>query len=304
MMTRDELAIVRTVIYASLFDYPLTLDQLHRSLISSRLTPDEIVSIYDGSARLRTIVGDRDGFFFPAGRFDLVAERRRRESRSRAFLARHARLLRWICLLPFTRMIALSGSVAHLNLEEGGDLDLFIVTRGRHVWTVTVAMILLTRLLGVRRVVCANFVMSDAHLVLEQQDLFTANQILHLRPLIGGEVFEGFVAANPFVKKIYPNCPGAAPSGFAVPLTGVSRRLKRALEAALSVPSPVIEIVCRRAYAWHLRRRAGGWRSPEQVRLRPDYLKLHTQSHRRSVLERFDERVEAALGRGERAAIA
>jgi len=28
-------------------------------------------------------------------------------------------------------MVALSGSVAHLNLEGSGDLDLFIVTRGR-----------------------------------------------------------------------------------------------------------------------------------------------------------------------------
>ena len=46
------------------------------------------------------------------------------------------------------------------------------------------------------------------------------------------------------------------------------------------------------------------WQSPDQVQLQTDYLKLHTRSHRRSVLERFDECVEETLGRGEHAAIA
>ena len=47
-------------------------------------------------------------------------------------------------------MVALSGSLAHLNLQEGGDLDLFVVTRGRHAWTVCVALIVLARLMGRR----------------------------------------------------------------------------------------------------------------------------------------------------------
>lgn len=303
-MSGNETAIARSVIYASLFDYPLTLEQLHQSLISSALTPQQILATYDASHNLRAVVGYRDGFFFPAGEERLVAERRRRETRSRAFLARHRLALRLICALPFTRMVALSGSIAHLNLEEGGDMDLFIVTRGRHVWTVSVAMIVLTRLLGVRRVMCANFVMSDAHLGIEQQDLFTANQVLHLKPLIGPEVLEGFVAANPFVRRFYPNRPARPSSEFLLSESAAARIVKQLAEMLLAVPSPLLEALCRRAYAWHLHRKSGSWRSPEQVRLQADYLKLHTQSHRHSVLERFDERMAEALGRSERAAIA
>src|SRR5206468_4073147 len=102
----------------------------------------------------------RDGYFFPVGRGDLIAERYRRETRSDAFLAQHARALRLICALPFTRMVALSGSVAHRNLEPNGDLDLFIVTRGPRVWTVTVLLLLLTKLLGRRGTICANFILA------------------------------------------------------------------------------------------------------------------------------------------------
>jgi hypothetical protein len=304
LFDRNEVAIARSVIYASLFDYPLTLDQLHGSLIASSLAPKQVLATYEASLSLQRVVEYRDGFFFPAGRADLVAERRRREARSRAFLERHGRALRWICALPFTRMVALSGSIAHLNLEEGGDLDLFIVARGHRVWTVTVAMIVLTRLLGVRRVMCANFVMSDAHLGIEQQDLFTANQVLHLKPLIGPEVLEGFVAANPFVKRFYPNRPVQAPADFLLPPSRLRSALKTTAERILGVVSPLIEGLCRRAYAWHLHRKSSSWQSPEQVRLQADYLKLHTRSHRHTVLERFDERVDEALGRRDRAAIA
>ena len=79
-MTSRERAITRSVFYASLFDYPLTLAQLHHTLIESEQTPSEILAVYEGSPRLQSIVGHRDGFFFPAGRADLIAERRQREA--------------------------------------------------------------------------------------------------------------------------------------------------------------------------------------------------------------------------------
>jgi hypothetical protein len=303
-LDRNELAIVRSVIYASLFDYPLTLDQLHRSLIGAALTPRQIRHTVDTSAAVRAVVEYRDGYFFPAGRADLIGERARREQRGAAFLRAHARALRLICALPFTRMVALSGSIAHLNLETGGDMDLFIVARGRRVWTITVAAILLTRLLGVRRVMCANFVMSDAHLGIEQQDLFTANQVLHLKPLFGPEVLEGLVAANPFVKRFYPNYSAERATAFLMPQPRLLSALKSLAELFLAPVAPMVETLCRRAYAWHLHRKAASWDSPEQVRLQADYLKLHTRSHRHTVLERFDARMNEALNDAGQAAIA
>ena len=36
-------------------------------------------------------------------------------------------------------------------------------------------------------------------------DLFSANQIIHLRPIAGGYVFDRFVKANTFVRDFYPN---------------------------------------------------------------------------------------------------
>ncbi len=302
-MTPAEFAIARSVVYASLFDYPLTLDQLHETLIESDQTPSEILATYRTSDWLQRIVDYWDGFFFPAGREDLIAERRHREARSRAFLHHYRPVLRLITALPFTRMVALSGSVAHLNLERGGDLDLFIVTRGKRVWAVTVAVLLGTKLLGRRRDICTNFVVADSHLALDQQDLFTANQVIHLKPLIGADMLDEFLAANPFVRRCYPN---AGRGYLELPVEWRRSRLldamKRTLELVFELPSPLIEAVCRRLYGWHLRRRSRLWQSPDQVRLQSDYLKLHTRSHRQSVLERFDAAVDVAIRRANRPA--
>jgi hypothetical protein len=291
----DELAIARSVLYASLFDYPLTLTQLRQTLIESVQTPSQILATYGRSDALQAVVECQDGFFFPEGRHDLVEERRRREARSRAFLRRHRQLLTLVCAIPYVRMVALSGSIAHLNLEGDGDLDLFIVTRGRRVWSVTVAVVLLSKLMRRRRIVCANFVVADTRLALEQQDLFTASQIVHLKPLVGSDVLRRLVAANPFVGRFYPNFHANDPSPFPIRRTRLGSGVKAAVERLAARPSFAIESICRRAYSAYLKRQSSTWRSPEQVRLQDDCLKLHTRSHRQSVLERFDRAVRDAL---------
>jgi hypothetical protein len=290
-----ELAIVRSVIYASLFDYPLSPDQLHQTLLESRQDLSEILSTFASSKSLQAVIEFRDGFFFPAGRDRLVDERRRREARSRTFLARHRRFLALVCAMPYTRLVALSGSIAHMNLECDGDLDLFIVTRQGHVWSVTVAILLLAKLMRCRRTVCANFVIDDSHLWLEQQELFTANQVIHLKPLVGETTFREMLAANPFIARLYPNFRGSDTSDIPFLPNAAPARAKTALEVLLDVPSRIAEAICRPAYGSYLRRRSASWRSAAQVRLLPGYLKLHSQSHRQSILERFDRAVCDAL---------
>jgi hypothetical protein len=294
-----EMAIVRSVLYASLFDYPLTLAELRQTLIESVQTASGIVAAYERSADLRSLVERREGFFFPRGRADLVAERRRREAHSRRFLDRHRRLLSIVCALPYVRLVALSGSVAHLNVDGDGDLDLFLVTRGRHVWSVTVTVVVLAKLLGLRRTVCANFVLADTRLTLDQRDLFTASQVIHLKPLVGVDVFGALIAANLFVHVFYPNFHGAGAGRLDLRPHAVVAAVRRVVEWIAAPAAWAIEGICRATYRRYLRRRSAAWRSPDQVRMEPDCLKLHTQSHRRTVMERFTQATDEALHRSQ-----
>jgi hypothetical protein len=288
--TRDqELAVLRSVVYASLFDYPLTLAQLESSLVGVRADARTIESWWREGELLQAAVEQHDGLYFPAGRSDLVHTRRRREALSRDLLDRDRRILSLVAGMPFVRMVAISGSLAHLNAEGSADLDLFVITAPNRVWSVTVATLALSKLLGWRERVCMNYVVSERTLAIEPRDLFSANQIIHLRPLIGHEVFARFVKCNSFVREFYPNFELAGPKTQ-------DPGPRSFLEAVLSLgPAQLAERVCRTLYGWHLRRRASAWQSRDQVRLEAECLKLHTSSHRASTMARFDAAIAEAL---------
>ena len=291
MPTREqEIAVLQAVVYASLFDYPLTIDQLEASL-GVRADTETIASWWRTSELLQSTVEHRDGLFFPAGRQDLIETRSRREALSREFLERDRHVLSLVSRLPFVRMVALSGSLAHLNAEGSADLDLFVITAPNRVWSVTVTLLVIARLLGWRKRLCLNYAISEREMAVAPQDLFSANQIIHLRPIIGERVFDRFVKTNAFVRDFYPNfrltkkpptphAPSPRPVFESILALGIAQLAERA---------------ARLVYGWHLRRQASEWQSRDQVRLEPECLKLHTSSHRASTMKKFDAAMAVAL---------
>lgn len=279
---------LRAVTYAALFDYPLNLRQLRDSL-DVVADEDAIVRWWRTGPLLQATVDYRDGLFFPRGRADLALTRARREAFSREMLERDRRILSFVSAMPFVRMVALSGSLAHLNAEGVADLDLFVITSAGRVWSVTLTVLIVARLLGWRKRLCLNYVISEQQLAIEPADMFSANQIIHLRPIAGQRTYRRFLDANPFVAARYPN--------FRYQTSDlICRAGTRWLEGVLSFGiAPAAERLARRIYGWHLRRRSATWRSIDQVRLEPECLKLHISSHRADTLARFDAAMNAAL---------
>ena len=211
-----------------------------------------------------------DGYFFPRGRRDLLElapEARGHQPRGAARPASSARL---VLSMPFVRMVALSGSLAHLNADGEADLDLFVITRGGRVWGVTTTLLALSRLCGWRRRLCLNYVISERQLTVEPRDLFSANQIVHLRPLSGGDLYRRFLDANRFVAHFYPNFTprplasdggakapplrmhwpfGARSGGASAPPSTVADAARAAVEWLLDhTLAPLYERACRAAY--------------------------------------------------------
>lgn len=280
----QEDAFIQAVLYASLFEYPLTVDQLRESLVGEVADEQMLVRWYEGSRRLQAAVDCHNGYFFPRGQIALLELRHQREALSRDLLEVLDRPLRFVTLMPFVRMVALSGSLAHLNATKDADLDLFVVTSRGRVWGVTLTVLLLARLFGWRRRLCLNYVISERRLGVEPRDLFTANQIIHLRPLLGETVYLKFLNANAFVRTVYPNFEPRRVTALE------PRRVRALFERVLDLTvAPLYERACRALYTWHLQKRSATWHSRDQVRLEPECLKLHTSSHRADVMRRFEE---------------
>ena len=284
-----EQAFLESVIYASLFDYPVTLAQLREGLIRQAATESELARCYASSLLLQATVEWAEPYYFPRGRRDLLETRRRREAGSRQLLADLAKPMALMTAMPFVRMVALSGSLAHLNAEGEADLDLFVVTRPGRVWSVTVTALAIARLFGWRARLCLNYVVSERALMVGPADLFCANQIVYLRPVCGHSTYLAFLESNRFVERFYPNFQPRRSSARD------STWMRRAVEHALDwTAAPLYERLCRLIYGGHLRRRAHTWRSRDQVRLDRECLKLHTHSHRREVMEQFEQALEDA----------
>lgn len=295
-----ERAFLQSVVYAALFDYPLTLSQLHETFIAEPASRQTIRRWYETSPWLQAAVACEAGFFYPRGGGDLIATRRRREAISRELLHRLARPLWFVTHLPFVRMVALSGSLAHLNADHDADLDLFVVTKPGRVWSVTLTTIVVARLFGWRRRLCLNYVVSERAMMVEPADLFAANQILHLNPVTGRSVYLRFLDANRFVERFYPNFrPRIAPARQERRTRPLQRGVERLLDWSVA---PLYERLCRLIYGRHLRRRAHTWESRDQVRMEAECLKLHTSSHRRDVMDRLERALDAAAERADRAA--
>jgi hypothetical protein len=285
----QERAFLQSVVYAALFDYPLTLAQLREGLIGEVADEVTLLRWYANSAYLQATIDHCDGYFFPRGRHDLLLTRTQREHTSRDLLRTLARPLAVITHLPFVRMVALSGSLAHLNGNAEADLDLFVVTSPRRVWAVTVVTLAIARLCRWRKRLCLNYVVSERALWIAPADLFSANQIVHLQPLTGQATYGRFLDANRFIERFYPNFEPRL-------VRHASLRPFRPIEWLLDwTVGPLLEPLCRFVYRTHLRNRAHTWKSRDQVRLDAECLKLHTSSHRHEVMERFERALEEAV---------
>lgn len=212
-----ELAVLNTLCYHDLFDYPLTQSEISKFLIrNSKLTrrraDREIQSLIK-----KKVVQKKNGFYFLAGRGEIMTIRRRRQKISQKKLANAQSISRWLRRLPTIKLIAITGAVAIGNAKENDDLDFLIITAANRLWLTRFFVLLLTEFLGKRRrptdinvrdKACLNVLLDENYLTLPQskRNLFTAHEICQMQVLNQKDNFhQRFLDANPWLVKFLPN---------------------------------------------------------------------------------------------------
>src|SRR3989344_3371847 len=144
-------AILKTLCYADIFEYPLTDEELHRYLIASHK-----ISAPDGKTVLEKLhsqglIGEEQGLYFLRGRASLVAKRIRRRVIAGKSLTIARRVGNWLKRIPTISMVAVTGALAMENTEESDDIDLMIITQRNRLWLTPGIAILLISLIAKRR---------------------------------------------------------------------------------------------------------------------------------------------------------
>src|SRR4051794_5891166 len=127
-------AILQTLHYADLFDFPMTLDEITRYLIGRRAAPETVGRELACNPALQAAVGLAQGYYYLAGRAGLIAVRRERDAVSAALWRRTRRYVRVLQWFPFVRMVAITGALAMDNVGEWIDIDLLIAAAPGRVW--------------------------------------------------------------------------------------------------------------------------------------------------------------------------
>ncbi|HEY7819284.1 MAG TPA: glycosyltransferase family 1 protein [Vicinamibacteria bacterium] len=271
-------AVLDTIAYGAVFDYPMTLTEIHRSLMGVSLTRAEISRLLRQHPLVLENVDADPPYHFLKGRHSSIESRHEAVRSTRELLAREENAIDLVRRTPFVRMVAFSGATAHENSRDG-DVDLFVVTARERAWAVALILFLAMKFLGRRRTICLNYFLAEDRLALAEQDAFTASQIASLKPVSGRAFLYRLVRANEWGASFFPNFwqryRSLVASSADEPEAG-----SLFWEAVLSLGGGFpLERLGRVVLGTHLKRQLRASPAGSSVKLEPGVLKLHFKDH-------------------------
>jgi len=226
-------SVLHTLAYADVFDYPLTAPEVYRYLTSPAATFEEVTSALSDKSRFSQ-VGE---FFTLTGREEIVETRKRRAEVARRLWPKAARYGRVIAQLPFVRMVAITGSLAMNNTDEGKDVDYMIVTAPNHLWTCRALALLVARIARLEDVtLCPNYLITTNALQLEERSLYVAHELAQMIPLAGLEIYGEICSLNHWIYDYLPHAFDAPDSPSALQEPAQRSAIQKGLEFILSLP--------------------------------------------------------------------
>jgi hypothetical protein len=108
---------------------------------------------------------------------------------------------------PFVRAVFVSGELAKGVASENSDVDFVIVTANNRVWICRTLLILFKKvfLLNSRKYCCLNHFVAERCLEVQEQNIYTALELVTLRPLHNTRLLDAYLNANSWFQRFFPN---------------------------------------------------------------------------------------------------
>jgi hypothetical protein len=282
-------AVLCTLAYADLFDYPLTSAEVHRYLVGVEADLPAVDGWLNNGRTPGCLV--RSGAYFAlSGREEIVDIRRARAGAAAELWPVAVRYAEAIARLPFVRMTAVTGALAVDNAEPGDDVDYLIVTAPDRLWLCRAMIIHFVVKPAERQgiTLCPNYLLSERALAGFDHNLFTAHEIVQMVPVTGHGTYRRICQLNGWAARFLPNAYGhprsIAASGQ--PARGPLRRAEPLLQSPAGGWLEHWEMK-RKIHRFH-----GQCRADTEASFSADWCKGHFESHGRSVREALFRRLE------------
>jgi hypothetical protein len=226
-------SVFHALAYADVFDYPLTVPEVYRYLTSTRGTMEEVTR-----ALSNKLLFSQTGEYCTLRGREAIVETRKRRAQVAARLWRKAiRYGRIIASLPFVKMVAITGSLAMNNTEEGKDIDYMIVTAPNHLWTCRALSLLVARIAKLEGVsLCPNYLVTTNALELKERSLYVAHELAQMIPISGMKTYNELHQRNAWVEDYLPNAAGAPPFPHGAKPAESKSLIQQILEFFFSLP--------------------------------------------------------------------
>jgi hypothetical protein len=210
---KAEQSIIKALAYFDIFNYPLTQEEIYDFL--DKPVAKEVVK-----ATLLQLVEEKR--IFSLGSFyslqpDAALHTRRTTGNQKAetLLKTAYKVGGFLYQFPFVRGIGISGSLSKNFADQHTDIDFFIITRSNRLWIARTLMHLfkkLTFITGHQHWYCMNYYIDEEAMCIEEQNIFTATELITLIPVCGNGTMDKFYHQNNWVAEYFPHQEVSSPS--------------------------------------------------------------------------------------------
>ena len=201
-------SIIKTLAYYDIFEYPLTAEEIYQNLgtnsVSNLDVLNEIEILSD-----KGLVYRKNKFYLLRNNDILISRRIAGNNLAEKKINSAYRMTKFISKFPYVRAVLLSGSISKGYMEEGSDVDYFIITHPNRLWVTRLLLMLFKKvfLFNSRKVFCINYFVDTETLEIEEKNIFTATELATLIPTYGKELYDELYKKNSWIRDFYPNFP-------------------------------------------------------------------------------------------------
>lgn len=297
-----EKAILKTLIYADIFDYPLTVFEIHKWLIGRKANLRQVEKTLESLYKVSGIKYYGRYYFLPR-RNRLVGKRLHREKQSQLYFKKAKMLSQILKLIPWIKLVGISGGLAVNNASKKDDIDLFIITAKNRLWISRLLTLGLLSLTGQRRKkgdqsrrivgkLCINILLEEDKLEQQNKDIFIAHELLQMKVLWQrGGVYSKYLEDNDWAFKFLPNWVGNQYQVSGSKYYG-KKHYQKTLNTQYIIHNTILDVfekLARKFQLWYMRQPKG------MERIEDGALYFHPKDCRSEILAQYKQRIKLII---------
>jgi len=299
-----EKSILSTLVYYDVLGCPLTGWEVFKYLNKKgdfEVDLNKILNILDNSSELSKFINQKNGIYFLKGRQKIVKQRIQRQIISDKKWKKAKRIIRFLQLIPYIRMVAVSGSLAMNNAKEESDIDLLIIAKSGRIWTCRAFTTLFIHIIGQRRHgnltknrFCLNHYITDQSLKIPWQSLYNAQTYAHLVLVWERKgLYKKFQKANQWVNECLVNYP-IIEKGYLTTIESNKffESIRKLREKIFNTWfGNILEYFLKKIQEGKIKREPLTYKSGGRVTFNDKQLEFHPDSPEKKILEKYNRKM-------------